>query len=372
MIIAGETSGDHHGARLVRAMKEKDASLRFCGIGGEAMRREGVEIIVDAAMLSVVGITEVISRLPDVLEGASVIKKAIAERRPDLVILIDFPDFNLHLAEYIKRFSIPVLYYISPQVWAWRSGRIHRIRRCVDHMAVILPFEADFYHSHGVPVTFVGHPLLDHYPELGEPVNPAGARTVIGLLPGSRHSEISRNFPVMLAAASQIHQRFNDAAFVVLRAPSIGNGILEEHVRPYRNVMDIEVVSGDITGTLARCVLVIAASGTVTLETAIHGVPMVIVYRISPVSYMFGRALVKVDHIGLPNIIAGERIVPELIQEDATPGKIARTVAEMLKNPETLREIRQKLHMVRSKLGDIGASEKTAGIALSMIRTGNI
>jgi len=369
MIIAGETSGDHHGARLVRAMMKKDDGLRFCGIGGEAMAREGVEIIVDAARLSVVGITEVFSRLPSVLRGASVIKRAVAERRPELVILIDFPDFNLHMARYIKRFAIPVLYYISPQVWAWRSGRIRQIKRYVDHMAVILPFESDFYRSHGVPVTFVGHPLLDHYPTLDEdPMEgPAGGKIVIGLLPGSRYSEIERNLPVMLAAASQIRQRREDVRFLVSKAPSIGSEFLGEFIRPYRMVLDIDLAPADITGVLARCTLVVAASGTVTLETALHGVPMVIVYRISPVSYMLGKALVKIDHIGLANIIAGKRVVPELIQEDATPAKIARTVLEML-DPDTLARVRRELGTVRSRLGEPGASEKTAAIALSMIR----
>ncbi|MGM0402624.1 MAG: lipid-A-disaccharide synthase, partial [Thermodesulfobacteriota bacterium] len=206
MIIAGETSGDQHGARLVAAMRKIDDNIAFFGIGGPSMEKEGVEIVVDAASLSVVGITEAFSRMPGILGGLSAIKRAVAKKRPGLVILIDFPDFNLHMARYVKRFSIPVLYYISPQVWAWRSGRIKKIRKYVDRMAVILPFEKSFYEQHGIPVTFVGHPLLDH--RFGDPHDlqsvSDGEKRVIGLLPGSRHQEIARNLPVMLAAATHV------------------------------------------------------------------------------------------------------------------------------------------------------------------------
>ncbi len=370
MIIAGETSGDHHGARLVRAMREKDEDIAFCGIGGDALRAAGVEIIVEAAQLSVVGITEVVAKMPSVLEGAGAIKRAMVRRRPDLLVLIDFPDFNLHMAKYAKKHGIKVLYYISPQVWAWRSGRVRKIRRYVDHMAVILPFEADFYQAHQVPVTFVGHPMLDHYPTAAYalPEKRSDGKRVVGLLPGSRYSEIDRNLPVMLAAASQVNQRIKDLVFVVSAAPSIDRSWLEARVTHYRPVMDIELAIGGVAEVLSQATLVVAVSGTVTLETAIHAVPMVIVYRISPVSYALGRALVRVDHIGLANIIAGERVVPELVQADATPAKIAQTVVDLLDEPEALETIRQKLQRVREKLGDPGASEKTADIARAMIQ----
>lgn len=370
MLIAGETSGDHHGARLVRAMKEKAPGVCFCGIGGEAMRAAGVDIIVDAGQLSVVGITEVFSKMPRVLEGAGAIKRAIMRRRPDLLVLIDFPDFNLHMARFAKKHQVKVLYYISPQIWAWRSGRVHKIRRYVDHMAVILPFEADFYHAHDVAVTFVGHPLLDHYPTAAyaPPEKRADGKAVVGLLPGSRYSEIDRHLPVMLAAASQINQRIDGLVFRVSVAPSIDRQWLESRIIHYRKVMDIELAPGGIADVLAESTLVVAASGTVTLETAIHAVPMVIVYQISPLSYMLGRALVRVDHIGLANIIAGERVVPELIQADATPAKIAQTVIDLLDEPEALDTVRRKLQQVREKLGEPGASEKTADIALHMMQ----
>lgn len=367
MIIAGETSGDHHGARLVAAMRKIDERIVFWGIGGGAMKREGVEVIVDADSLSVVGITEVFSRIPSILRGVSKIKRAVVDRKPELVILIDFPDFNLHIAKFVKRFSIPVLYYISPQLWAWRSGRIKKVRKYVSRMAVILPFEKAFYSNHGVPVSFVGHPLLDCHS--GDVVSQGGeGKTVIGLLPGSRRQEIARNLPTMLAAASQINRKSDNITFVVSVAPGIDINGIDEYLLPYRNVLDIRTASGDIETVLSQCTLVVAVSGTVTLESAIHGVPMVIVYQVSPVSYMFGRALIRVEHIGLANIIAGERVVPELIQGDATPARIALAVSEIIDDPVRLGETRKKLRMVRDQLGGPGASRRTAGIAYSMMR----
>ncbi len=371
MIIAGETSGDNHGARLVREMFARDPGLEIFGIGGAQMRQAGVEILTDADTLSVVGITEVFSRLPVVIREAGRIKKQMVSRCPDLLILIDFPDFNLHMAKFAKKHNIAVLYYISPQVWAWRGGRVAKIKKYVDRMAVILPFEADFYHERGVSATFVGHPLLDHYKEeqhAGDPGFETPDKTVVGLLPGSRSSEIARNLPVMLAAARRLENRIPGIRFIVSMAPGIDRQWLEGFVSPYREVIDIELRPGAIEGVLKACTLVVAASGTVTLEAAIFGVPMVIIYRVSRVSYLLGSMLVNVDHIGLANIIAGERVVPELIQQQAEPAEIARTVSHLLSDPEALSDLRQRLRSVRALLGETGASAKTAEIALSMIR----
>lgn len=372
MIIAGETSGDHHGAELVRAMKQKDPDLFFCGIGGEALRAEGVRILVDASQLSVVGITEVFSKLPSVLEGAGAIKKALTGLRPDLIILIDFPDFNLQIAKYARKRDVPVLYYISPQIWAWRAGRIRTIRKYVDHMAVILPFEADYYRARNVAATFVGHPLLDRYAARGEdpPQRPAtDPPIVVGLLPGSRTGEISRNLPVMLAAASLLNNRFDGIRFLVSLAPSIDRQWVQNFVAPYQNTCDIRLEAGKVGDVLDRCRLAVAVSGTITLETAIHQVPLVIVYRVSPVSYQLGKALIRVDHIGLVNLIAGERLAPELIQSDATPGKIAQAAGDLLANPEEMERIRTKMRALREKLGGPGASQKTAEIALKLMES---
>jgi lipid-A-disaccharide synthase len=236
-------------------------------------------------------------------------------------------------------------------------------------MAVILPFEKEFYTAHAVPATFVGHPLMDYYADSpakdcsAEPV----ADPVIGILPGSRRGEIERNLPEILAAASQLQQRFKNMEFLVSLAPSINREWIESYVNPYRQTCRVSIVSGPMIHILEKSTLVIAVSGTVTLETAIYGVPMVIVYRVSPVSYLLGRALIRVDHIGLVNIIANERVAPELIQREANPSKIAQTVSRMIQSPETLNRICEKLKVVRQRLGSPGAAEKTAEIALFLL-----
>lgn len=374
MIIAGETSGDHHGARLVAEMGAKDPNLCFCGIGGPSMKAAGVEIIVDAGQLSVVGITEVFSGLPVILREAGRIKREMVRRPPDLLILIDFPDFNLHMAGFAKKRGIKVLYYISPQIWAWRRSRVKKIKRYVDHVAVILPFEADFYRQWKVPVTFVGHPLLDHYAKdetksAMQPSTGSENRVTVGLLAGSRRSEIRRNLPVMLAAAGKLDEHLPGIEFVVSVAPGIDPQWFQEWLRPWHDILDIKLQSGKIAGVLEKCTLVMAASGTVTLEAAILGVPMVIIYRVSELSYLLGRMLVKVDHIGLVNIIAGSRVVPELIQGEASAQNIADTVLHLLSDPAALEDLCRRLRTVRNMLGTPGASEKTAGIALWLIYT---
>ncbi len=370
-VIAGETSGDFHGAHLVRAMRERDSDLVFWGIGGEKLKAEGMEIVMDAHELSVVGITEVVSKLPKVFEAISDIKRRLRQKPPGLMILIDFPDFNLHIARHAKKNGVPVLYYISPQIWAWRSGRIQTIRRYVDQMAVILPFEADYYEHRNVPVIFVGHPLLDYYQEPGPRLSDEGESsdglTAVGMLPGSRRGEIEKNLPVMLAAAVRIRAVMPDIEFQISVAPGIDRRWMHEFIRPYGSNCRIKLVSEAVRHVFENSALILAASGTVTLETAIFGVPMIIMYRISPVSYYFGRALINVDHIGLVNIIAGERIVPELIQDAATPSNIAREAVALLNDPEKSDRIRAKLKSVRQLLGTPGAAKRTADIALAML-----
>lgn len=370
MIIAGETSGDAHGSHLVRAMNKKDPSLCFHGIGGKALRKEGVNILLDVKELSVVGITEVFAKLPKVLDAISIIKKNLQRLSPELIILIDYPDFNLHIASIAKKQGIPVLYYISPTIWAWRSGRIHKIKRVVDHMAVILPFEVEYYNRENIPATFVGNPLLDSFSPIEKiSENESDPDPVIGLLPGSRVSEIERNLPYMLASASILQQRFKNMKFLLSVAPSISREWVESFANPYKNTCNIKIVPGDISEIFAKSTMIIAVSGTVTLETAMHGIPMVIIYRISPVSYMLGRALINVDHIGLVNIIANERVVPELLQKEASPGNIARTVGDILNNPQEFKRIQDKLAFVTSAMGEPGASEKTANIGLSLLKS---
>ncbi len=369
MIIAGETSGDLHGARLVKAMRDRNHSLFFCGVGGSALKAVGVRVLVDISELAVVGFTEVFAKLPTILKRLADVKKLLKVLKPDLLILIDFPEFNLNVAAAAKKIGIPVLYYISPQVWAWRPRRVRRIGKRVDHMAVILPFEEHFYRNHHVPVTYVGHPLLDSgLPDMNEILNAkADAAPVIGLLPGSRESEIIRHIPVMVETATILSKRYRDIKFLLSHAPAVRREQLEDIVTRCHPDADIEIVSTEVEHVFKQCDLVVAASGTVTLQAAIYGMPMVIIYKVSALSYWLGRALVRVNHIGLVNLIAGQEIVPELIQHEACADNIAAKVGEILDDVAGRRDMQRRLVKIRDVLGGSGASRRVADIALEML-----
>jgi lipid-A-disaccharide synthase len=369
MIVAGEASGDQHGAKLVSAMRRVNPELFACGIGGGSMKAAGVRILVDARELSVVGITEVVGKLPTVFRALTTVKKLIQSLRPDLVILIDFPDFNFRVAAAAQKAGVPVLYYISPQIWAWRPGRVKKIARLVDHMAVILPFEAEFYRRHGIPVTFVGHPLLDGLQPtaLEAPKMNARQPSVVGLLPGSRQVEISRLLPVMLAAAQRMLQDNPVLEFVVSVAPSVDRTMLETAVARSGCGTAVRLTDDPVEDIFRQCRMVIAASGTVTLQAALHGTPMIIIYRVSPSSYWLGRLLIRVKFIGLVNLIADRPLVPELIQDDASPENIARCAAELLGDEDRLKRMRRELLAAREALGGPGASQRVADIALGML-----
>jgi len=369
MIIAGEASGDLHGAKLVQAMRQREPSLFFCGIGSLALKRAGVRVLVDASELSVVGITEAIAKIPILLKGIGIAKKLLKSLRPDLLILIDFPDFNLHLAATAKKLGIPVLYYISPQIWAWRRGRVNKIRKLVDHVAVILPFEEAFYKTCGIPVTFVGHPLLDLDLSGAGTVTGNGEpdRLVIGLLPGSRDKEITRHLPLMMDASRILSERFNDIQFIVSHAPSVKRNHIEAIIQDYPGNADFNVIDDPVGNIFRQCKLVVAASGTVTLEAAISGTPLVIVYKVSPISYWLGKILIRVKHIGLANLIAGREVVPELLQKAASSKNIADTVSRMLSDEAGLTRLKNDLYGIKAALGSPGASDRVADIALSML-----
>jgi lipid-A-disaccharide synthase len=369
MIIAGEASGDLHGAKLVRAMHKKNNSLFFFGIGGQSLKDAGVRILVDASKLAVVGITEAFFKIPNLLKGMAVAKKNLKRLHPDLLILIDFPDFNLNVAAFAKKLGIPVLYYISPQIWAWRPGRVKKIGELVNHVAVILPFEEDFYRKHEIPATFVGHPLLDNNlsPQDTALEKPAEDVTVVGLLPGSRDREIARLLPVMLDAARILARQISNVKFIISQAPAVKRNSMEEIIHKHGSSAGFEIIIGDVGKVLERCELVIAASGTVTLEAAISGTPMVIIYKVSTASYWLGRAMVRVKHIGLVNLIAGKEIVPELLQDKASPRRIADKVYEMLSDASGLERLRNELLGINDALGGPGASERVADIAVGML-----
>lgn len=367
MIVAGETSGDIHGAQLVRVMQRQRPETVFIGMGGAAMAAAGVRILVDAASLSVVGITEVLGRAGAILKGFRIIKQALRRSRPDLLILIDFPDFNLRVARTAKLLGIRVLYYISPQIWAWRTGRVRTIKKRVDHMAVIFPFESRFFRANAVPVTYVGHPLLDHdWPEVKIPNN--NPFPVIGFLPGSRKQEIERHFPIMLESMSLINRCFEQAHYLVAPADKRQHRLTEAMMQAQSVPPDVcEIVDGGARAVFPRCHLVLAASGTVTLEAAIAGVPMIVIYKVSPLSYLLGRIMIRVSHISLVNLIAGREVVPELIQKEVVPENIAHEVVAMLNGEGRLDTVRRELAVVRKRLGTGGAAERVAELALEMI-----
>jgi len=372
MIVAGEASGDMHGAKLVAAMREQTPGLAVCGIGGPALAAQGVEILYDSSRLAVVGIVEVLSHFRFIREAMRSLEKRLREQPPCLLILIDYPDFNLILGKKAKRLGIPVFYYISPQVWAWRSGRVKTIKKLVDRMAVILPFEKEFYQRRGMEVEYVGHPLMDTVraamprTEFLQSLGIALDRTVVGILPGSRKREIAGMLPVFLAAAKLMRDQLVNPVFLLPLAPTLSeddlltNGLAEAEV-------EVRVVRENRYELMAACGAVMAASGTVSLELAILNVPMVIAYRVSPFTYFLGRRLIKVKYASLVNLVAGREVVPELLQHEAAPEKIARATVRLVTNQTERARQLAGLAEVRDKLGGAGASAKAARLALAMV-----
>ena len=371
MIVAGEQSGDLHGSNLVRAMHRIDPDLRFYGIGGRKMREAGVELIADAADMAVVGLTEVVGKLGMILGVMRRMKLALKKLKPALLILIDYPDFNLRLGKAAKKDGVRVFYYISPQIWAWRKGRIHKIKEVVDKMAVILPFEEQVYRQVSMDVSFVGHPLLDVVKtkyarqEALSKFDLQDGITTVGLLPGSRKGEVSTLLPVMLKAARILMQSRPPVQFVLPLADALDRGFVEEMIR--QESVPVRVVPNEIYDVIGVSDIVVVASGTATLETALLGTPMVIIYKVSPLSYYVGTKVINVTHIGLANLIAGKTIVPELIQDDANPNRIAAEVIGILADESRMQRIKEELNQIREKLGSPGASEKAARLACDML-----
>jgi lipid-A-disaccharide synthase len=372
MIVAGEASGDMHGASLVREMLRIDPSLNFYGIGGNKMQDAGVTLLVNASETAVVGLTEVISKFGTIFRIIRQAKKSLDEMKPELVILIDYPDFNLNfIAPAAKKRNIKIFYYISPQVWAWRKSRINKIKRLVDKMAVILPFEVDIYAAKGFVVDYVGHPLLDlvkpaySRQESLKIFNLDESKTTIGLLPGSRLSEVTKLLPEMLRAAEIMAQKIQNVQFILPLADTLEEKTVTDIISGF--TIKVKVISGQTYDAVSCCDLAIVASGTATLETALLGVPMIIIYKISPLSYFIGKFIVNVKNIGLANIIAGKTVVPELIQEDASGNRIAAEALDILTDEDRKREIIKELAAIRSKLGNPGAARKTAHLAYDML-----
>ena len=371
MIVAGEASGDMHGAKLIAAMREQAPDLAVCGIGGPALAAQGVEILYDSSQLAVVGIVEVISHFRFIREAMQALEKRLREQPPRLLILIDYPDFNLILAKKAKRLGIPVFYYISPQVWAWRSGRVKTIKKLVDRMAVILPFEKDFYQKRGMEVEYVGHPLMDTVhaarprAEFLQSLGIAPDSQVIGILPGSRKREIAGMLPVFLAAARLMQAQLVKPVFILPLAPTLSEDDLLAHGLAEAGV-EVRVIRENRYELMAACDAVMAASGTVSLELAILDVPMVVSYRVSPLTYFLGRRLIKVQYASLVNLVAGREVVPELLQDEAVPERIADATVRLVANQAERIRMLEGLAEVRERLGGAGASARTARLALNL------
>jgi lipid-A-disaccharide synthase len=370
LLVVGEASGDLHGAHLVRAMREKDPALEISAVAGEGLKREGVNVVFDVARIAGMGFSELAGNLTNLWRAYSLLKRILREERPDLLILIDFPDFNMRLARVAKDLNVPVLYYITPQVWAWRKRRIAKIARSVDRVAVVFPFEAPLYERAGVRADFVGHPLLDvaHVTRSREEtlrrlgLDPS--RRTITLLPGSRRREVEFHLTPMLEAAA-ILGREMPLQFVLVRASTVDRALLQASLS--RAGAGVSLSDGDTYNVVHASDLVWTASGTATLETALMLKPMIIVYRLARLTYALARLLVRVNFIGMANIIAGEKVVPELIQGEMTAERIVAESKTILNDARLRERMIAKLTEVRDKLGSPGAAGRVADIALAMM-----
>ena len=371
LIIAGEASGDLHGYNLIKSIKELDPTIQFIGIGGNRMKNVGVKLIASSSEMAVVGFTEVISKLKNIVRAGIKVKRILREKRPDLLILIDYPDFNLHIAGYAKKIGIPVMYYISPQVWAWRTGRIKKIRERVDRMVVILPFEKHFYEERGVKVSYVGHPLIDAIPmeinrsKIENALDAKGHFPIVGMLPGSRKEEVRNTLPIMLEALRMLKFRYNNIMSYLVVADGMSPNYIRGFIKnfPFLRLLPNE----EIYNMLSICDIAFVTSGTATLETAIMAVPMIVLYKGSPISFRIAQMLVKVRYISLANLIAGEEVVPEILQHDLTPQALFEKSVQIMEDRDLNRHIRAKLKMVRDRLGKGQVSKRAAEIAIKMM-----
>lgn len=370
MISCGEASGDLYAGALASELRAMDPAITITGFGGERLRAAGATLVGDYRGLTVTGLAEALKVLPRSYAMYRRLLASARELRPDVLVAIDFPDFNFRLAGAMRRLGIPVVYYVSPQLWAWRSGRMKTMRAIASHVLVIFPFEEPIYREAGVPVTFVGHPLLDLIPPPGDRsaflsgLGLRADRRTVALLPGSRPNELKQILPTLVAAASSLAAR-GDLQFLLARAPNLDDELFAPlgHSR-----VPIAVVEGRTDDVLASADLVITASGTATVQAAIHECPMVIVYRLSPLTYRLGKRFVTVDTYGMVNLIADRKVAPELIQESFTVDAVVSHVTDLLDKPELYAAAKQALHEVRGRLGACGGSRRAAEAVLKAAR----
>jgi lipid-A-disaccharide synthase len=376
VVVAGEASGDQHAADLVRELRKLEPSVVVSGMGGQALREAGVELVVDSTDLAVVGVIEVLARYGQIRRALSQLKRHLEETRPQLVVLVDYVEFNLRLAKAAKAVGIKVLFYVSPQVWAWRPHRIQKIGAVIDAMAVLFPFEVEVYKRNGIPVRYVGNPVVDQVQvsesqeELRRMLGLALQRPVLGLFPGSRHSEIRRHWPVMLQACEKLVESLGSVQLVAGVAAGVNVQTQLAPVVPAG--LNIKFVEGKSHQVMAASDALMISSGTATLEAGLLQVPMAILYRVSPLSYAILKRFILVPDIGLVNIVAGHRIAQEFVQDQATPANLALECARLLSDTPYREHMRARLGVVREKLGEGGGSRRVAEMAKELLDTGGI
>lgn len=370
MFSAGEASGDTHGASVAKALLEKYPEAQLFGMGGDLMKQAGVDIIYDIQQLGFIGIVEIVKHLPTFFKLRSFLKEAILREKPDVLVCIDYPGFNMKLAKVAKELHIPVVYYIAPTIWAWNKGRGKDIAKTVTKVASIFPFEAEAYREFGVDVEFVGNPLVDIvHPTMSVEAALAhfGADATnrnILLMPGSRKQEVEGLLPTMLAAADRLYKNHKGLKFFLPRAHTIPRENIDRILQGYS--VPVTVTEGYNYDLMQICTACIAASGTATLETALMNVPTVLIYKVASLTYGIGKLLVNIDHIGLPNIMAKRRIIPELLQGEVTPENVERELANILDNEAVYTQMKADLAQVKVELGAPGAVQRVADVIASV------
>ncbi|MEE9334721.1 MAG: lipid-A-disaccharide synthase [Granulosicoccaceae bacterium] len=373
MVSAGEASSDMHAAHALLALQKTGLEFDSLGMGAGQLFAAGMDPLVDCRELAVIGIVDVLINYPRFVKRLNVLKRALNERRPDLLLIVDYPDFNLKLAAEARKLGIPVLFYISPQVWAWRSKRVTKIGNLVDHMAVLFPFEVPFYENANIPVTYVGHPLIDQIncdasvDDACAQLNLDASRPVVALLPGSRNGELSRNLPCMLQTAERIARVKPDCQFILPTAATLKRQAVDEAL--LNSSVPVSVIEANTQLAVRAANAVVTASGTATLEVALLGTPMAIVYIINKINYAIMSRLIQIDNIGLVNIVSGKLIVKEFVQDAAQPVAIASEILRLLDDNQYREEMLRELALVKQKMGEGGASGNVALLITDMLNS---
>lgn len=372
MLVSGESSGDQHAANLFLELKSRCPDVQGIGMGGKKMAAAGVDIHYDSSNIGVIGVIEVIKRYAEIRRALKAMQQLLLDQRPDLLVCVDYKEFNFKLATFARKNAIKVLFYVSPQVWAWRPGRVVKYGKVIDMMAVIFPFEVPFYEKENVPVRYVGHPSVDKVhakrsrEEDFKEFELAIDQPVVGILPGSRTDEINRMLPVMLQAAERIQKMIPDVQFVLPQADSVTDELLQMSFQ--QSNIKVKAIKNQFYDTVQCCDAVMTVSGTATLEIALLKVPMLVAYKLSMITYLLAKILVDTKFIGLPNIIAGKAVVKEFIQHEATAQNLAEEILHILQDKQYAQLMHKDLQSVKTKVGEGGGSKNMAELVMEMLQ----